>query len=72
MNALHHLSSADLRMLLGCERQDVLGRILELNHSARYHNLLNAVELANLVEELLKAAAHDQDGSASLDNDRRL
>lgn len=63
MRALNALSSVDLSMLLGCARQELLGRILELNHLAHYHNRLNAIELASLVEELRNSASPEPNGS---------
>ncbi|MBK7085431.1 MAG: hypothetical protein IPH53_12530 [Flavobacteriales bacterium] len=71
MNASNGLSHTDLSMLLGCDPHEVLGRVLELNHLAHYHNSLNAVEIATLVEELRRAAASGQDGSTSPFNSRR-
>lgn len=65
MNASNRLSSADLSMLLGCDPHDVLGRVLELNQLTHYHNSLNAVEIAALIEELRLAAAPAPEGSIS-------
>ncbi|MBP6697239.1 MAG: hypothetical protein KA175_06445 [Flavobacteriales bacterium] len=71
MTAANGLSSSDLSMLLGCDPHDVLGRVLELNHLAHYHNSLNAVEIAALVEELRRASAPGPEGSMSRINSRR-
>ncbi|MBP6391259.1 MAG: hypothetical protein KA352_10225 [Flavobacteriales bacterium] len=71
VTAANGLSSSDLSMLLGCDPHDVLGRVLELNHLAHYHNSLNAVEIAALVEELRRASAPGPEGSMSRINSRR-
>lgn len=51
------LRSEDLLRLLSMEPTHVLGAVLELNRTPRYHNSLNAIILAGQVLELQQKAS---------------
>ena len=46
------LEAADLEMLLAAPAVDLPGRIMRLNAEPRYHNRLNAICLAQELEDL--------------------
>lgn len=49
---LFHLLPEDLEGLLSTAPQALFGAVLRLNRHPRYHNSLNAVVIAELVQEL--------------------
>jgi hypothetical protein len=56
MDALHMLDGKDRRDLLRTSPELLLGRIIQLNRKSRYHNMLNAIELASTLMELRERA----------------
>lgn len=54
---LVHIDPLDLHELLATRPERLLGRIIELNRGARYHNSLDAI---GLMQRLLEAKAHPQ------------
>jgi hypothetical protein len=58
MNALLVIEPRDLELLLATEPSELLGRIMRMNRTPRYHNSLNAVEVAQQVIELRWQSCH--------------
>ncbi len=48
-NPMALLRSADRKRLLLAEDRFLLGLVMELNRSSRYHNRLDALQLASLI-----------------------
>jgi hypothetical protein len=59
MNALLVLDPCDLESLLATDPAELLGRIMRLNRTPRYHNTLNAVDVFQRLIELQQQAALD-------------
>lgn len=55
MDPLRNIERTDLEQLLSLEPERALGRIVELNGSARYHNTLNVIEVLVRLRELREA-----------------
>lgn len=52
MDRLLTLEPRDLELLIGTDPAELLGRIMRLNRTPRYHNTLNAVEVLQRLLEL--------------------
>lgn len=52
MDSLQLLEKTDLELLLATASEELLGRILMMNQADKYHNRLNAIELAARLLEM--------------------
>lgn len=52
MNALLVIEPRDLELLLNTDPGELLGRIMRLNRTPRYHNTLDAVRMMQQIMEL--------------------
>jgi hypothetical protein len=52
MNALLIIEPRDLELLLNTDPGELLGRIMRMNRTPRYHNSLNAVEVMQRLLDL--------------------
>lgn len=52
MNGLLVIEPRDLELLLATEPTELLGRIMRMNRSPRYHNSLDAIEVMHRLQEL--------------------
>ena len=52
MNGLLVIEPRDLELLLATEPTELLGRVMRMNRSPRYHNSLNAIDVVQRLIEL--------------------
>ena len=52
MNGLLVIEPRDLELLLATDPAELLGRIMRMNRSPRYHNTLDAIDVMQRVQEL--------------------
>ena len=52
MSPIAILDRKDLELLMGIDPKTLLGQILQLNREPRYHNRLDAIQLAACISEL--------------------
>ena len=57
MNGLLMIEPRDLELLLSTDVDELLGRIMRMNRSSRYHNSLNAIEVMQRIVELKRTIA---------------
>jgi hypothetical protein len=63
MNGLLVIEPRDLELLLATDPAELLGRIMRMNRSPRYHNSLDAIDVMQRLQELRQEL---QKGSSTL------
>ncbi|MBL7962312.1 MAG: hypothetical protein JNM31_00580 [Flavobacteriales bacterium] len=56
MNPLAPLDAQDLEMLAGSEPGTVLGHLMAMNRSTRYHNTLDTLAIAQCISDLRRSS----------------